>query len=102
MTQPQEVRLTDETIAFMKTEIASAVKVGIKEAINEEAAREFWGTGFKVLQEQATNHAGRVVLGGLLGFVRKGLLFLAVGYMVYTVGGWSALAKFVSVVKGGA
>lgn len=101
MNQPQEVRLTDETIAFLKSEIAGAVKVGIKEAINEDAAREFWGTGFKVLQEQATNHAGRFVLGGLLGAIRKGLLFMAVGYMVYTVGGWTALAKFVTVVRGG-
>jgi hypothetical protein len=95
-----EVRLHDETIEFLKTEIAEAVKAGIKGAINEDAARQFWGTGFKVLQEQATQHTGRFVLGGLWGLVRKGMLFLVAGYVVYLIGGWAAVAKFWATVKG--
>lgn len=97
---PAEVRLTDETIEYLETRIASAVGSGIKAAINEETAATFWSAGLSVLQKQASEHAGRFVLGGLWGLVRKASLFFLLGGIVYALGGWAALASFFKVVFG--
>lgn len=95
---PAEVRLTDETIAYMEERIAAAVGSGIKSAMTEETAAAFWAAGLSVLQKQATQHAGRFVLGGLVGVVRKLGLFLTLGGIVYAMGGWSALAALFKVL----
>ncbi len=87
----REVRLTDETIQYLREQIRGAVEEGVKSTMNEAAARAFWGAGLKVLQEQAAEHAGRFVLGGLWGIVRKLSTFLLLGGIVYAVGGWQAL-----------
>lgn len=101
MPTPAEVRLTDETIAYLKEEIKNAVSDGIKGAMTEQTAEAFWAAGFKVLQEQAARHTGRFVLGGLWGAVRKVAVFLVLGWIVYMVGGWSLLAKFWHALMGG-
>lgn len=95
---PAEVRLTDETIAYMEERIAAAVGSGIKSAMTEDTAAAFWAAGLSVLQKQATQHAGRFVLGGLVGVVRKLGLFLTLGGIVYAMGGWSALAALFKVL----
>lgn len=89
---PAEVRLTDETGAWLEAKMAAAVREGIKGAMTEETAAAFWAAGLTVLQRQATQHAGRFVLGGLLGLLRKASLFMALGGIVYAIGGWAALA----------
>lgn len=89
---PSEVRLTEETGAWLEAKMASAVREGIKGAMTEETAAAFWAAGVSVLQKQATQHAGRFVLGGLWGLLRKASLFLTLGGIVYAIGGWAALA----------
>lgn len=91
--KPSEVRLTNETIAYLEEKIALAVRDGIKSAISEDTAEAFWKAGFTVLQKQATTQAGAIVLGGVVGLIRKIGLFLFLGTIVYSVGGWTALAK---------
>lgn len=99
---PAEVRLTDETIAYMEERIAAAVGSGIKSAMTEDTAAAFWAAGLSVLQKQATQHAGRFVLWRLVGVVRKLSLFLTLGGIVYALGGWSALAAlFKGLFQGG-
>lgn len=93
-----EVRLTDETIQYLEDRIASAVGTGIKSAMTEDTAAAFWAAGLSVLQRQATNHAGRFVLGGLWGLARKASLFLMLGGIVYALGGWSALAALAKAI----
>lgn len=93
-----EVRLTDETIDYLEQRLTAALTKAVKSSIDEEAAKEFWGAGLKVLREQATEHTGRFVLGGLWGLARKLGMFLALGGVVYAIGGWSALAKLWSVI----
>lgn len=93
LTPPEsEVRLTEATFVELESRIALAVQTGIKGAITEETAAQFWLAGFDALQHHAAEHAGRFVLGGLWGLVRKLSLFLALGGVIYAVGGWSALA----------
>ncbi len=95
---PAEVRLTDETISYLEQRIAAAVGTGLKSAMTEDTAAAFWAAGLSVLQKQATQHAGRFVLGGMLGVVRKLGLFLTLGGIVYALGGWSALAALFKVL----
>ena len=87
-----EVRLTDETIAYLEERIAAAVGNGIKTAITEDTAVAFWSAGLAALQKQATQHAGRFVLGGIWGLLRKASRFFRLGGVGYAVGGWAALA----------
>lgn len=95
-----EVRLTDETIAYLEERIAAAVGNGIKTAITEETAVAFWSAGLAALQKQATQHAGRFVLGGIWGLLRKASLFFMLGGVVYAVGGWAALAALAKTIFG--
>lgn len=95
-----EVRLTDETIAYLEERIAAAVGNGIKTAITEDTAVAFWSAGLAALQKQATQHAGRFVLGGIWGLLRKASLFFLLGGIVYAVGGWAALAALAKTIFG--
>lgn len=95
-----EVRLTDETIAYLEERIAAAVGNGIKTAITEDTAVAFWSVGLAALQKQATQHAGRFVLGGIWGLLRKASLFFMLGGIVYAVGGWAALAALAKTIFG--
>ena len=95
-----EVRLTDETIAYLEERIAAAVGNGIKTAITEETAVAFWSAGLAALQKQATQHAGRFVLGGIWGLLRKASLFFMLGGVVYAVGGWAALVALAKTIFG--
>lgn len=95
-----EVRLTDETIAHLEERIVAAVGDGIKTAITEETAVAFWSAGLAALQKQATQHAGRFVLGGIWGLLRKASLFFMLGGIVYAVGGWAALAALAKTIFG--
>lgn len=95
-----EVRLTDETIAYLEQRIAVAVGTGIKSAMTEETATAFWQAGLTALQKQATQHAGRFVLGGLWGLARKASLFIMLGGIVYALGGWAALAALAKIIFG--
>lgn len=91
---PTEVRLTDETIAYIKEKMTEAVREGLRTSLTDkEALSAFWGVAFETLQEQATNKAGQVVLGGLGAAVKRLAMFVALGLIVYTLGGWAAVAK---------
>lgn len=97
----QEVRLRPETIAHLEERIAQAVRDGIRGSMTEDTASAFWGAGLAMLQKQATQRAGQIVIGGLWGLMRRIMLFLFLGGLVYSVGGWSALATLFKTVFGG-
>lgn len=90
--EPETVRLTDTTLAHLEDLMSNAVQKGIRESMNEDAAERFWSAGLVVLQRQATDHAGRFVIGGLWGLMRRASMFVVLGGVVYAIGGWSALA----------
>ena len=88
-----DVTLTPDTIALLEDRISHAVAAGIQSAMTEDAARQFWGAGFRELQEEAQAHTGRFVLGGLIGLIKKLITFVALGGIVYAIGGWTLLGK---------
>ena len=95
-----EVRLTDETIQHIEKRISAAVRTGIESSMSQEAALQFWLAGLQALQQHASQEAGRFVVGGILGLLRKLMLFLMLGGAVYALGGWSALAALFKVLFG--
>lgn len=97
-TTPQEVRLTDETIKYLNEQIKDAVAHGITAALNEDNAKRFWSAGLSVLQEEASNHAGRFLLGGVWAVVRKLSMFAMLAGLAYALGGWAGLVKLRDVI----
>lgn len=95
---PETVRLTDKTLAHLETLMAASVRRAIHESLTEETAERFWGAGLRVLQKQATDHAGRFVIGGIWGLMRRASMFLVLGGVVYAIGGWSALAGLAKTI----
>jgi len=91
-TTAPEVRLSEQTLAYLESRIALAVAAGLKNAVTEDTAVLFWSAGLTALRKTAAEHTGRFVLGGLRGLLSKLGLFLALGSLVYALGGWSALA----------
>lgn len=102
--QPQaeatQVSLTESALQEISERVSTAVREGIKGAMTEETAAAFWAAGLAVLQKQATQHAGRFVLGGLWGMARKASLFFMLGGIVYAMGGWAALAALAKTISG--
>lgn len=93
-----EVRLTDETIVYLKQQIAQAVADGLAQTMTPEIARRFWQTGFDVLAGQAREGAGTLVLGGLWKGAKTLLWIGGVALAVYATGGWAALKGFLALV----
>lgn len=99
---PEEVRLQEETLLHIKMLMKEAVKDGLSEFIKElttdeaveKAAQKFWGSGLKVIQTQAQQQAGKVILGGLWGLGKRAIVFLFLGMLMYSVGGWTLLTSF--------
>jgi len=93
-----EVRLTDETIAYLSEKMAEAAATALKQSLNEDTAKMFWTAGVSMLQEQAANKTGRFVIGSFSVLAKKALLFAALGSLVYAIGGWDALARLFKAI----
>lgn len=86
------VALTEGALRQISERVSTAVSEGIKAGITEETAAAFWAAGLAVFQKQATDHAGRFILGGVMVLARKAFLFLLLGGIFYAIGGWAGLA----------
>jgi hypothetical protein len=82
--------MTDEEVAAVK----QAVAAGIREVLaDEEQLATFWGAAFKALQAQAQVQTGRFLLGSIGALAKRIGLFVALGLIVYSLGGWTAVSK---------
>lgn len=71
----------------------------IKDVIaDDEAMDNLWSSAFNSLQRSAQTHTSRVLFSGLKAIASRMMLFVALGLIVYSIGGWSALVKLWSVV----
>jgi len=95
---PPDVRLTEETIAYLQERMRHAVRDGIAEALTSESARTFFSTGIAVLREEAAMHTGKFVLDGIWKGA-KSLMWIAVFVAaVYSIGGWSLIKTIAAAV----
>jgi hypothetical protein len=99
--RPEEVRLRDETIDYLELRIAEAVKQGMKEVLTDKVVvGEFISAAVENFQRKASERTGDFVLGGLKAALHKAAWFLGLGLVVYSIGGWAAVAKLWAALWG--
>lgn len=69
-------------------ELTSALQQGLITAASDP---DTWAAMVRGARSATERHAGRWVLGSVWAVTRKGLLLIALGMIVYSVGGWAAL-----------
>lgn len=93
--------LTEESrlllAALLRDEMRMAVTEGISAALTDENAERFWSKGMEVLQAQAANRAGLLVLSGL----KKALGMAAIVLALYALGGWTAAKTAIGLMTKG-
>lgn len=95
---PAEVRLTPETIEYLQKLMTEAVRTGVRESMDSKTMEEFWLSGVAALQHAATQSAGRLVVGGLWSLVKRGVMLLFFGWIVFGFGGWQGLVGFAKLM----
>lgn len=73
-------------------ELTSALQQGLISAASDP---DTWAAMVRGARSATERHAGRWVLGSVWAVTRKGMLLLALGMIVYSVGGWAALTALV-------
>jgi len=87
-----QVDLAQETIAVIRHEIRDCVKEVITDALSEGNAEKFWAVGLTMLRRQTAEKTGTFVGGMAMALLRRGIIFMILGGVVYAIGGWTALA----------
>ena len=92
-----QVAMTDESrrllTSLMSDEMRLAVAEGIQAAMSEENAQRFVRAVLNEAQRMATAKAGEAAVGVIGVLVKRAVLFLFLGSVVYAIGGWAALAS---------
>lgn len=87
----------DQLRALMKESVAEGIKEALKD---EETVNAFWDSAFRALSTRAQTHTGKVILGGAVGTIKRVAVFTLLGFIVYSVGGWTALSKMFTIFWG--
>lgn len=89
-----EENISTETAAAIRKEVKQAMTEWTRETLlSKETLEHFWGTAFDVLQEKAQEHTGKFVVASIGGLLRKLSVFILLGALVYSAGGWTALVN---------
>jgi len=81
---------TDELADAVKKAVADGIKAAVSDP---ETVGAFWASGLTQLQRGAQQQTGRFVLFSIKGIGSRALQFLLLGSIVYSLGGWTAVAK---------
>lgn len=80
--------------AQTKQIVREAVAEGIRDVLKDKDSIDtFWSGALQHLQQTATKSTGKLVLGSVRAVIARGTTFLLLGMLVYSIGGWSAVAK---------
>lgn len=83
--------------ALTPEDITRALQRAIADAASSP---DTWAAAVAGARKATESHAGRWLVGSLWSVARKGLVILTLGMLIYSFGGWSALAGvFKSVVS---
>lgn len=92
----QQVAMTEESrillADLMEGRMRAAVTEGIKEAMTKDAAAAFAAVFLETMRTQAGQKVDLWAGGIVRSLVYRAALFILAGSIVYSVGGWSALA----------
>lgn len=83
--------------ALTPQQVAAAVRDGITAALADPAT---WAAAMGGMRASTEEHAGRWMVSAVWSVIRKLALFTLAGVVVYSVGGWSALAAAWKAVWG--
>lgn len=84
---------TDSELDQIDRRMAHAVTQGLRDVLEDrEAIRKFWEGALDAASAHAAQQTGNAVLGAVKFAVTRGALFLLVGMLIYSLGGWGALA----------
>lgn len=93
----QQVTMTDESrrllVDLVDSRMRAAVADGIAEAMTAENARTFVHVVLAEAQAMAMVKTGEVMGNAIWALIKRGLMFLFLGSIVYSIGGWALLAK---------
>lgn len=93
-----QMDLTEESRLLLrdtlKDDMGDAFAAGLKNAMNSENARLFVRAMFAEAQKVAAEKSVEVAGGIVKAIVLRAITFAVLGWLVYAVGGWSALAAF--------
>lgn len=84
--------------ALTPEDIAAALRGAIAQAASSP---ETWAAAVSGMRQATERNAGRWLIGGVWAVARKVLVITALGMLVYSVGGWSALAGLFKAVAAG-
>lgn len=84
--------------ALTPEDIAAALHGAITQAASSP---ETWAAAVSGMRQATERNAGRWLIGGVWAVARKALVITALGMLVYSVGGWSALAGLFKAVAAG-
>ncbi len=85
--------VVDDHAAAVKGKTKEALSEAIREAMRDkDACAVFWGSAGDALMNYGQQQTGKLVIGGIKGVVSRLGMFMVLGLIVYSVGGWAALA----------
>lgn len=100
-----QVALTEESRqvlqAVLREDMGKAFEAGLSKAMTSDNARMFVRAMLTEAQTMATEKTGQVVGNAVVALLKRGLLFVFLGSIVYALGGWSALAALGKFLKAG-
>lgn len=103
-TNQQQQALTEESrlllADMLENRMRIAVAEGIAESMTDENAARFCRAVLSEAQKMASEKTGQMVGGAVMALVKRGLLFVFLGSIVYAIGGWSALAGLAKFLAG--
>ncbi len=83
--------------ALTPDDITRALQRAIADAASSP---DTWAAAVAGARKATESHAGRWLVGSLWSVTRKGLVILTLGMLIYSFGGWSALAGVFKSVAG--
>jgi hypothetical protein len=84
-------------LAIKPEQVAEAVELGLMRAVSNPL---FWTRATDAMQAHAAREAGGWLLGSVAVVLRKLALFALVGFGIYSLGGWTAVAKALAALRG--
>lgn len=98
----QEAHISESSLMeledLMEKAAARGMREGIRAAIqDDELVEAFWNKGMQVAKQQAKLGAGSLLFDSFSGFFKGIWKIVAVGMIIYYVGGWDLLAHSIKV-----
>lgn len=73
----------------LRVELTAALQQGIISAASDP---DTWAAAIRGMRSATERHAGRLMFGVVWGTLRRVAAIVAIGMLIYSIGGWTALS----------